>query len=441
MMINYEDAPLRPFHLRIATAAMGGVFCDGFGLGIIGIVLSAATLQLSLSPLWIGLLGSSSLAGLFVGALLTGPVADRFGRRPVFAYNMALLGLLSLLQFLIDSHVQLLILRFVIGILLGTDYVVSKAQLAEFSPCRFRGRLLSTLSIAWVSGYVCAYITGYALNNHGPDAWRWMLLSSALPAFAILPLRLTVPESPLWLTDHGFRERAKHVVDNSIGVDIFPPARSEITAGHWLQWQLFSQTWRRNTVVACVFFTCQVIPYFALGTFIPTVMSALNVGGNYSAGLVYNILLLVGAVFGLSIVDRITRRSFLIGSFVITASAMLTLSLWAEPPSTVTILVFGVFAATLSAASNLVYAYLPELFPTELRASGIGLAIATSRIGSAVSTFWLPILVANVGIREVLAGCAGVLALGGWVCMVFAPETKNVQLNELAKLARAKPRS
>jgi putative MFS transporter len=440
-MINYEDAPLRPFHLRMATAAMGGVFCDGFGLGIIGIVLSAATLQLNLSPLWIGLLGSSSLAGLFVGALLTGPIADRYGRRPVFAYNMALLGFFSLLQFSIDSPLQLLILRFLIGILLGTDYVVSKAQLAEFAPCRFRGRLLSTLSIAWVSGYVCAYTTGYALNNHSPDAWRWMLLSSALPAFAVLPLRLTIPESPLWLTDHGFCERAKYVVDNSIGVNISPPARSEITGGHWLPWQLFSKAWRRNTVVACVFFTCQVIPYFALGTFIPTVMSALNVGGNYRAGLIYNILLLVGAALGLSIVDHITRRSFLIGSFVITASAMLILSLWAEPPSTVTILVFGVFAAALSAASNLVYAYLPELFPTELRASGIGLAIATSRIGSAVSTFWLPILVTDAGIRAVLAGCAGVLALGGWVCMAFAPETKNIQLNELAGLARGKPRS
>ena len=440
-MIDYDDAPLRPFHLRIATAAMGGVFCDGFGLGIIGIVLSVANLHLNLSPLWIGSLGSSSLAGLFVGALLTGPIADRFGRRPFFAYNMALLGFFSLLQFLISSPVQLLILRFVIGILLGTDYVVSKAQLAEFAPRRYRGRLLSTLSIAWASGYVCAYITGYALNNHSPDAWRWMLLASALPAFAILPLRLTIPESPLWLTDHGFCERAKFVVDNAIGTDIFPPARSEIIGGHWLQRQLFSKAWRRHTVVACVFFTCQVIPYFALGTFIPTVMSALNVGGNYRAGLIYNILLLIGAVLGLSIVDHITRRSFLISSFAITTSAMLILSLWAEPPSTVTILVFGVFAAALSAQSNLVYAYLPELFPTELRASGIGLAIATSRIGSAVSTFWLPILVTDAGIRAVLAGCAGVLALGGSVCMAFAPETKNVQLSELTRLARAKPRS
>lgn len=343
------------------------------------------------------------------------------------------------MQFLIDLPLQLLVLRFVIGILLGTDYVVSKAQLAEFAPRRFRGRLLGTLSIAWVSGYVCAYITGYALNIHSPDAWRWMLLSSALPTFAILPLRLTIPESPLWLIDHGFRERARHVVDNSIGLDIFLPAKSEITGGHWLQWQLFSREWRRHTVVACVFFTCLVIPYFALGTFIPTVMSALHVGGNYRAGLIYNILLLIGAVLGLSIVDHITRRSFLISSFVITASAMLILSLWTEPPSTVTILVFGVFAAALSAASNLVYTYLPELFPTELRASGIGLAIATSRIGSAVSTFWLPILVTDVGIRVVFAGCVGVLALGGWVCTVFAPETKNVQLNELARLARTKP--
>ncbi len=63
--------------------------------------------------------------------------------------------------------------------------------------------LLGTLSIAWAGGYACAYFVGYALSGSGPNAWRWMLLSSALPCLAILPLRLTLPESPLWLANQG----------------------------------------------------------------------------------------------------------------------------------------------------------------------------------------------------------------------------------------------
>ena len=101
--VNYDDAPLRPFHLRVAVAGSGGVFSDGYGLGIIGISLSLAEPKLGLSPVWTGLLGGASLLGLFVGALLTGPTADRCGRRPIFAYNMAILAGLSLLQGLADS--------------------------------------------------------------------------------------------------------------------------------------------------------------------------------------------------------------------------------------------------------------------------------------------------------------------------------------------------
>jgi MFS transporter, putative metabolite transport protein len=137
-MIAYDDAPLRPFHLRICVASTGGVFADGFGLGIIGIALSLAAPVLHLSAVWLGLLGGASLAGLFAGALVTGPVADHFGRRRIFAYNMIAAAAFSALQFMVASGIQLLLLRLAIGFLLGTDYVVSKALLTEFVPRRLR---------------------------------------------------------------------------------------------------------------------------------------------------------------------------------------------------------------------------------------------------------------------------------------------------------------
>src|SRR6202011_3576956 len=115
--VNFDDAPLRLFYLRAALASSVGVFSDGYGLGIIGISLSHAAPRLGLGPVWMGLLGGASLLGLFAGALLTGPVADRFGRRPIFACNMAVLAMLSLLQGLTGSAAQLLALRLAIGFL------------------------------------------------------------------------------------------------------------------------------------------------------------------------------------------------------------------------------------------------------------------------------------------------------------------------------------
>jgi MFS transporter, putative metabolite transport protein len=430
-MIDYDEAPLRPFHLRIALASSGGVFSDGFGLGIIGISLSHAASQLSLSAVWMGLLGGASLFGLFAGALCTGPVADRFGRRPIFAYNMAILCLLSALQGFIGSAMELLLLRLAIGFVLGTDYVVSKALLTEFAPRRLRGRVLGFLSIAWAGGYACAYVVGFALGDAGPNSWRWMLLTGTLPCLLVLPLRLGMPESPRWLTGHGRVAAAAAVVRQFLGSEVAPPAQVPPAprGGRWRQ--LLSARWRRRTGVACAFFTCQVIPYFALGTFVSQVMSAMNVTSGYVGGLFYNLALLVGAVAGLVVVDRLSRRAFLIGSFGVTAVSLGMLSVCPQLPSWAMTALFAVFAGVLSAASNLVYVYLPELFPTDLRASGIGLAIACSRTGSAFSTFLLPIIVESWGVRSALNACVAVLAVGAFVCHRWAPETRHLPLAAL----------
>jgi putative MFS transporter len=98
-------------------------------------------------------------------------------------------------------------------------------------------------------------------------------------------------------------------------------------------------------------------------------------------------------------------------------------------------ILFALFAGVLSAASNLCYVYLPELFPTDLRASGIGLAIAASRIGSAVSTFLLPVVVAEYGVRTALGACVSVLAVGALICLRWAPETRHVRLGAFDQLS------
>jgi putative MFS transporter len=430
--VDYDEAPLRLFHVRVALASCGGVFSDGYGLGIIGISLSRAPPHLGLGPVWMGLLGGASLFGLFAGALLTGPAADRFGRRPIFAYNMAVLGALSLLQGLADSPAQLLALRLAIGFLLGTDYVVSKALLSEFTPRGTRGRILGMLAVAWAGGYACAYFVGFALGESGAEAWRWMLITSALPCLLILPLRVTMPESPRWLMNHGFAGQAAQIVRDKLGSNVAPPPCTPappVDHGRWRQ--LLSPQWRRRTLVGCAFFTCQVIPYFAVGTFVSQVMSAMNLKSGYIGGLIYNLALLGGAIGGLLVIDRLPRRSFLIGSFCIAASAMFVLCAWTDIPPVAMTFLFAVFAGVLSAASNLVYVYLPELFPTDLRASGIGMAIAASRTGSAISTFLLPVIVHTYGVRSALGACVAVLATGAVICRQWAPETRNVPLASL----------
>ncbi len=429
--VAFDEVPFNAFHWRVAVASTGGVFSDGFGLGIIGIALSQGAAQLQLTPWWIGLLGAASLAGLFLGALAAGPVADRAGRHLLFASNMAALGLCSALQYFVANGGQLLALRLLIGVLLGTDYVVSKTLLTEFSPRRARGRVLGVLSVAWAGGYACAYAAGYALLAAPGEPWRWMLLASAAPCVLVLPLRWSIPESPRWLMARGRSAEAARVTREAFGDGVDPPHAGAMAAPDGSRWrELGSPPWRRRTLVGCVFFTAQVIPYFAVGTFIARVLDALHVAGGYAGGLAYNGALLLGAAAGIAVVDRLPRRVFLVGSFVLAAASLAPLALSNELPSALIVVLFAVFASVVSAASNLVYVYLPELFPTHLRASGIGLAVAASRIGSAVSTFLLPVVVHDFGVRVALGVCVLVLLAGGSVCYAWAPETRDRPIDE-----------
>jgi MFS transporter, putative metabolite transport protein len=432
--VEFEESELRAFHIRVALSGSGGQLSDGFVLGIIGITIGSASSKLHLSSIWVGAIGAASLAGLFMGALFSGPIVDRLGRRPIFAWDMLVFSVLSMLQFFVTSAEQLLVLRVLLGLTLGADYVASKSLVTEYCPYRLRGRLLSVLAVAWAFGYSCAYCVGFALRGIGPEAWRWMLLSSAIPSAVIFPLRIGVPESPLWLVNHGRLGKATNIVAKKFGDDILPPRPTvspfDTNRSRWRI--LFSPAWRSRTLVACLFYTCQVIPYFALGTFAPRILSALNVRDAYLGGFVYALFLLAGAVLGLLVVDRLSRRSLLIGSFYICSATLSILSVWNHMPSAAAVVLISIFAGVLGAAVNLNYVYTPELFPTELRASGVGLAVAASRVGSATATFLLPLAVQEFGIRYVLVACILVLLAGGVGCQLWAPETREVRLASLS---------
>jgi putative MFS transporter len=154
-------------------------------------------------------------------------------------------------------------------------------------------------------------------------------------------------------------------------------------------------------------------------------MAALHVTCNKVAGLIYILGLMFGSVGGFLVVDWLPRRQFVIGSFAITSVALLVSSV-AQDSSVV--LSFAVFSCVLSAAQAQIYVYLPELFPTSLRASGLGVAVAVSRLGAAAGTFLLPLCVAHLGISVALYVCTATLILGGLVALRWAPETRRIHL-------------
>ncbi|GAI54267.1 unnamed protein product [marine sediment metagenome] len=135
---------------------------------------------------------------------------------------------------------------------------------------------------------------------------------------------------------------------------------------------------------------------------------------------------MLGSIGGFLVVDWLPRRAFVIGSFAITS---ITLILSSTMPNGGVVVSFAVFSCVLSAAQAQIYVYLPELFPTSVRASGLGVAVAVSRLGAAAGTFLLPLCVQHFGVDVALRGCAATLILGGIVAFSWAPETRRIHLD------------
>ena len=193
---SLDDAPVSSFHRRIMAVAMGGPFCDGYLLGVMGVALGLITPALALDTLWTGLVAASVLIGVFIGGVVFGPITDRVGRHLMYVLNLASFVVFSALQFFVAEAWQLVVLRLLIGVAIGADYPIASALTTELVPRRLRGPALSGLVLAWWIGYGVSYWVGWALTGLGADAWRWMLVSGAVPALVFLVFRAGIPESP-----------------------------------------------------------------------------------------------------------------------------------------------------------------------------------------------------------------------------------------------------
>jgi putative MFS transporter len=227
---------------------------------------------------------------------------------------------------------------------------------------------------------------------------------------------------------HGEREKAEQVVHRFYGADYgVDDLELEPLEGRNFK-RLFSRDYRTRSIFAGVFWACQVVPLFALTIFLPQALGALGVEDEFAASMLVNAMLVLGAVAGVIGVQKFSRRGFVIWTFVATTAALLVVSFADAMPVAIGLVAFALFVLIGSAASNLEYVYPSEIFPTEIRSSGIGFATAVSRVGAAISTFLLPVTLGGLGNQATMLLLAAVSVLGIVVSVFWAPETKGLSL-------------
>ncbi|MDI3387960.1 MFS transporter [Streptomyces sp. B-S-A8] len=418
------------FMIRMTGVIVGGMFIDGYILGIIGTAIGAATAELQMSLLWEGLIGASALIGIFIGGPLGGWLADKFGRKPTFTLDLAMFVVCSFLQFFVDSAWQLFAVRLLMGVAIGADYSVGWPLLAEFAPARKRGKLMSFSEVAWYLGFMLAFAIGYVMTSAFSLDWRIVLGSSTVPAVILFLARLGLPESPRWLMNQGRTEEAHQVAHDYLEspaevLDLTSESTRKGTFG-----MLFSRDYWRATTFISVFWFCAVTPYFAIATFAASVLSDYGLGDGFGGAIGVNGLALAGVVASLLLIERIGRRKLTIPQQWVCAAVLLIIGLWTSAPPAVILGCFLVFAFANAMCTALTGVYPGEIFPTEIRGIGTGFATAFSRVGAALGTFLLPWSMHHLGAGPSMLVAAGVCVVGALVSQALAPETMGRPLSE-----------
>jgi MFS transporter, putative metabolite transport protein len=430
--------PQRAFLRRLTAATGGGMFLDGFVFATIAAVIAgtAFSKELGLTPVTLGLISSATLVGTMIGGPLIGYLTDVVGRKPMFIVDLCIFLAASLAMFIVTEPWQIIALGVILGMAIGGDYAIGSPLLGEFAPVRNRGRYLAVLEILWNVGYVTAFFVGLVVLSLAPEAWRFVLASSAIPAGVILMLRHGLPESPRWLIGKGRRAEAEKVLAD-LGVD---PERAGYleepeTKTRWRT--LFSRAYIGRTAFASLFWVCIVIPYFALTFFQSEVLATLGIDNPVVVALLGTMVALLGAATGWYLIDKVGRRPLLIIPMFVCGAALTVVALGdlLAFPVALNVVCFFAYLFFYGIMGILCGVYPLEVFPTSVRTSGLGLASGFSRVGAAVATFLVPIGFATLGLVPVVLILAGVSVFGGVISLILAPETARKHLTDTGAIS------
>lgn len=320
----------------------------------------------------------------------------------------------------------------------GIEYPVATALLVEFLPKQNRGPRLATLAILWFAGAAASYVAGELILRSGvEDAWRLVLASGAVLGCWLFLVRIGTPESPRWLLSKGRTAEAERIIKAVYGPSFSLKNLPEQAVTKKLSfWNLLHSGYGKRMLFVVLFWTCSVIPIFAVYAFAPKVLAALGMNGDFGSigSVAITVFFVVGCIVATKLINRIGRRKMLIYSFL--CSGLALLGLGAFPASAGSILIcFALYALFIGGAQVLTLVYPNEIFPTEIRTFAVGVGTSFSRVGAAVGTYLVPVSLETIGVSQTMYAAAVITLFGLLMSWMLAPETRSLSLQQAASLS------
>ncbi|MBG6058915.1 putative MFS transporter [Cryobacterium sp. MP_M5] len=443
-----DEAPTSKFHRKLLIACCGGPFLDGYILSLIGVALVGFVADFPVSPVQVGLIGAASLIGMFFGAIVFGTLTDRIGREKMYAVDLMVLVGACFLTAFVQGPWQLIALRFIIGLAIGADYPIATSLLTEFTPVKKRGYMIGLSALAWGLGAMTAFVVGWVMvtASGGYGLWRWMLLSGAILGVIVVVIRRGIPESPRWLIQKGRIAEAHDVIEQVYGhrdVSLSTVNTEDKTLPTLEALRLvLSRKYRKRVIMCGVLYFAQITPQYAIYIFGPMILLSFGLEGgslDIIGTAVISLLFVIGNAAALKPVETLGRRPMTVVPFALMAIPLLALWLLPHGPVWFVILAFCFYAFVSGGPSLMEWIYPNELFPTEIRATAVGIVVAISRIGAATGTFLMPIGLDHLGVSGVMLIGAILTVIGFVVTYAWAVETKGRSLEDTSSIAIITP--
>ena len=397
-----------------------------------------------------GLFGTTGVAsfiaalftGLFIGTILCGFLADRYGRRAIFTWSLLWYSAANIMVALQTDAFGLNLWRLVSGIGLGVEIVTIGAYLSELAPKGMRGH---AFAVNQAIGFACVPIISFLAfilvpaAPFGIEGWRLVVLIGALAAPVVVFLRRGLPESPRWLARHGRLAEADNTlkgietrVEAEYGRPLPPPGPIEPISPASSFLDLWLPAVRGRVILMSVFNIFQTIGFYGFSNWVPSLL--VKQGITISTSLGYTTLIAlaapVGPLIGFFLGDRFERK------WIIVAAAGLILVcglVFGQTREAALIIAMGV-GLTLGAniMSYSFHAYQQELFPTGIRARAAGFVYSWSRLSVIFSSFIIAFILERFGAFGVFVFIAAAMAIVMATIGLFGPRTTNLALEKIA---------
>lgn len=398
-----DRLPFTRKHGKVLGGSGIGWALDAMDVGLISFIIAALVQHWGIDRTESGLIASVGFAGMAVGASLGGLLADRIGRRQVFALTLLVYGLATGASALVGGIGLLLVLRFLVGLGLGAELPVASTYVSEFAPARMRGRLIVILEAFWAVGWTAAALIGYFVVPLGENGWRWAFAIGAVPAVYALVVRWGLPESPRWLATRGRMSDAERIVadfERSAGVEVGARATTHPVrpvAKRNRVGALWAREFRVRTASIWLVWFCVNFAYYGAFIWIPSILvdAGFSLVRSFGFTLIITLAQLPGYAVAAWLIEiwgrRLTLSVFLVGSAV---SAIFFGTATTESA----IIGAGMALSFFNlGAWGALYAVTPEIYPTSLRGTGAGWAAGVGRIASIIAPLAVPMLLGAGG--------------------------------------------